>query len=142
MSNKADVPNKTEDLNLSVFYVTTGINKSTKTSTKDISCECKCKFDGRKCNSDQWWNNDKNGCKSKKRHVYEKDYIWNPATCSCKNRKYLASIMNDSAITSDKIIDSYDEETKTIPTNFNENKAVCKPKDSIFYLYELLRHSS
>ena len=30
MSNKADVPNKTEDLNLSVFNVTTGINKSTK----------------------------------------------------------------------------------------------------------------
>ena len=30
-----------------------------KTLTKHISCECKCKFDSRKCNSDQWWNNDK-----------------------------------------------------------------------------------
>ena len=27
----------------------TGINES----KNDISCECKCKFDGRKCNSDQ-----------------------------------------------------------------------------------------
>ena len=34
----------------------TGINES-KTLTKHISCECKCKFDGRKCNLDQWWNN-------------------------------------------------------------------------------------
>ena len=25
----------------------------------------------------------------------EKDYIWNPSTCSCKNGKYLASIMDD-----------------------------------------------
>ena len=35
----------------------TEINES-KTLTKHISYECKCKF-GRKCNSDQWWNNDK-----------------------------------------------------------------------------------
>ena len=37
----------------------TGINES-MTSKKYISCECKCKFDEeRKCNSNQWWNNDK-----------------------------------------------------------------------------------
>ena len=36
----------------------TGINKS-KRLTKHISCECKCKFDGRKCNPNQRWNNDK-----------------------------------------------------------------------------------
>ena len=24
---------------------------------KDISCECKSRFDGEKCDSDQWWNN-------------------------------------------------------------------------------------
>ena len=34
----------------------TGINES-KTLAKHISCEYKCRFDGRKCNSDQWWNN-------------------------------------------------------------------------------------
>ena len=31
----------------------------------------------------------------------KKNYIWNPATCNCENGKYLASIMNDSAITCD-----------------------------------------
>ena len=51
-SNKVCVPNKTEHLNLSVFNMITGINES-KALTKHISCECKCKFDGRKCNLDQ-----------------------------------------------------------------------------------------
>ena len=32
------------------------------------------------------------------------------------------SIMDDSAITCDQIIESYSEETKTIPTNFDEKK--------------------
>ena len=27
-----------------------------KAFTKHTSCKCKSKFDGRKCNSDQWWN--------------------------------------------------------------------------------------
>ena len=45
-------PSKTEDLNWSVFNVITGINEL-KTLTKHISCECKYKFDGRKCNSDR-----------------------------------------------------------------------------------------
>ena len=30
--------------------------------------------------------------------------------------------MDDSAITCDEVIESYDEETKSIPTNFNERK--------------------
>ena len=57
LSNKVCIPNETEDLNLSVFNMITGINES-KTLTKHISCEFKCKLDGRKCNSDQLWNND------------------------------------------------------------------------------------
>ena len=32
----------------------TGKNKS-KILAKDVSCECKCKFDGRECNSDRKW---------------------------------------------------------------------------------------
>ena len=36
----------------------TGINEL-KTLTKLISCKCKYKFDTRKFNSDQWWNNAK-----------------------------------------------------------------------------------
>ena len=53
----------------------------------------------------------------KKRHACEKDYILNPATCSCQNGKYLASTMDDSVITFDEIIESYNKET-----NFNEKK--------------------
>ena len=83
----------------------------------------------KKCNSDQWWSNNKCRCECKKRHVCEKDYILNPATCNCENGKYLASIMDDSAITCDEIIDVEskwnDEETKTIPTNFNEKNTTC-----------------
>ena len=47
LSNKVCVPKKTKYLNLSIFNMITGINES-KTLTKHISCECKCKFDGEK----------------------------------------------------------------------------------------------
>ena len=36
----------------------TGINKS-KTVTKHRSCKCECRFDDRKCNLNQNWNNSK-----------------------------------------------------------------------------------
>ena len=36
-----------------------------KTLTKDVSCECKCKFDGK--NVIQWWNNNKCQCECKKK---------------------------------------------------------------------------
>ena len=52
LSNKVCVPNKTEDLNLSVFNMVTGINEL-KTLTNYISCECKYRFDRRKCKSNQ-----------------------------------------------------------------------------------------
>ena len=48
-----------------------GILKSKKL-TKDISCDCKCRFDGTKCYSNQWWNNDKCWCGCKKIHICEK----------------------------------------------------------------------
>ena len=111
-------PNKIEDLNLSVFNMLTGINEW-KTLTNHISCECECRFDGRKRNSDQWWNNGKYQCDCKKRHVCEKDHVWNPATCNCENGKY--SLMDDSPITCAEIIESYDAET-----NFNEETVTCK----------------
>ena len=77
LSNKVCVPSKTEDLNLRVFNMIAAINES-KTLTKNISCECKCKFDGRKCNSNKKWNNDKCQCRvrnPKKHHICEKLYL-------------------------------------------------------------------
>ena len=71
LSNKVKNPNKTEDLNLRVCNMITGINES-KTLTKHIPCECKCNFDGRKCNLDQWCNSDKCWCECKKLHTCKK----------------------------------------------------------------------
>ena len=34
--------------------------------------DLECRFDGRKCSSDRWWNNDKCQCGSKKTHVCKK----------------------------------------------------------------------
>ena len=88
LSNKVCFPKKTEDPNLTMFNMITGINIS-KVLTKDTSYKRRCKFDGVKRNSDQWWNNDKYWSECKKYNIFEKDYIWNPATCSCKNGKYI-----------------------------------------------------
>ena len=101
LSNKVCIPNKTEDLNLSVFNMIKGKHES-KILTKHISCECKCKFDGTECNSNKWWNNNKCRCEFKKRQICEQDYVWNPSTCNCG--KYLASFMDDSMIISNDVI--------------------------------------
>ena len=67
--------------------------------------------------------------------MQKKNYVWNPATCSCKNSKYLANIFDNSVITCDEIIDvdaeakSYDEEIKAVTTNCNEKNAICKTKN-------------
>ena len=42
----------------------------------------------------------------------KKDFIWNPATCSCKKGKYLTSAIDDPVITCDEIM----ETTKAVPT--------------------------
>ena len=108
LSNRVCVPNEIEDLNIHVFNMTTGKNEP-KILTKDISYKCKCRFDAKKCNSDQCWNDDKCWC--------------DPGTCSCENSKSLASVMDDLAITCDEIINaelkSNNEETKIVPTDFN-----------------------
>ena len=68
----------------------------------------------------------------------KKNYIWNPATCSCKTGKYLASITDDSVITCDEIIDveakSYDRETEIVTTDFNEKNAICKTKKNLCFI--------
>ena len=57
-----------------------------------------------------------------------KDYVWNPTTFSCENGKYFANFIDYSVITCDEI----KEETKTVPTNFNEKKVTCKTQNLYF----------
>ena len=83
-SNKIGIPNKTEDLNLSVFNIITGINEL-KTLTKHLSCECNGNLmeqnviqinGGITINADV----------SVKNIIYvKKEYVWNPSTCICEN---------------------------------------------------------
>ena len=124
--------NKTNNLNLSVFSLITGINVA-KTLRMHTSYECKCKFDKTNCKSNKQWNNDKCQCECKKHHICEKEYVWNPATCSCENGKYLASIVDDSVITCDDVIESYNKEI-----NLNEKKAICKTQNFYILLAFLL----
>ena len=75
--------------------------KIEKTLIQHISCECKCKFGGRKGNSNQKWNNNKCRCERKnlkEDHACKKDYIWNTTACSCENGKYLGNITGDPVI--------------------------------------------
>ena len=104
MSNIVCVPNKTDNLNLSVFNVITRINEST-TLTTHLSCQCRCRADGKnviQINVGITINVNM----SVKNDVYlEKDYVWNPSTCNSENGKYVANIMDDSGIICDEIIE-------------------------------------
>ena len=88
LSGRVCVPNEGEDLNLHVFNITTGMNES-RTSTKHISCQCKCKLPCRRCNLNQKWNNNKCRfeCENPKEHQCKKSSFWNSTTCSCENGK-------------------------------------------------------
>ena len=73
---------------------------------------------------------------SAKGNIYiKKDYIWNPFTCSCQSGKYLASIIDNSVITCDEIIE---EEIKTITTKFNEKNVIYKTKNIYILLIFIL----
>ena len=49
--------------------------------------------------------------KTQKTLSLQRDFIWNPATSSCENGKFLANVIGYSVITCDEII----EGTKSIP---------------------------
>ena len=107
-----------------------------KTLMKHKSCECKCKFGSRKCNSNQKQNNDKcwSECKNLRKHVFENIYVLNHRTGTCENFKYLGSITGDSVIMCDEII----EATKTVPTNSNGKKVTCNVENFYILLTFLL----
>ena len=128
------------------FNILTRISKSknikkhiiTKHNETLTSCECKC-------NSNQKRNNDKCRCeyKNPRKHlVCEKDYIWNPSTCTFKNDKYTESTTDDSVITCDKIADTVRSEPTKISINFNIKKIICNVDNFYiqltFFLFTIL----
>ena len=56
----------------------------------------------------------------------KKVHIRNPRTCTCENGRYLESIIDDSVVTCDEIIDALRSEL----INFNDQKATCKMNHS------------
>ena len=115
LSNKVCVPNKTEDLNLSVLNMVTEINESNV--NVHLMEQNVIQING---------GITINVNVSVKNMIYvKKNYISNPVTCNCENGKYLASIMDDSAITCDEIIYAED-------TNFNGKNITFKTQK--FYI--------
>ena len=93
---RISIPNKIKDVNLKVLDMMKGKNES-KTLIKHISCEWRCKFDGRKCNSEQKWNIDKCQCECKKpikHYLCEKVYACSHiiSACECYNTARLVNI--------------------------------------------------
>ena len=114
----------------------TGKNKP-EILTKDMWCECKCKFD---------WRNViqiKSGIMvnvkaSVKNIIYVKKIIFGILPYSCKNGKHLAYVIDDnSVITCDEIIK---ETQKLFQKILMKKNQLIKHKISIFYLpfYQIL----
>ena len=92
-----------------------------KNLAKHVWCEFKCKFDSITYNSNQKCNNKACQCKCKSYRKCLKDYSWNPSTCICEISRYLKSIVDESVIVCDEIINVTDSASKivtnTIPTS-------------------------
>ena len=72
-STKICVQSKIKDINVKVINMITDRNEA-KTMAKQISCDCKCKFNSKTCNSNQKWNNETCHCECKNYCTCKKDY--------------------------------------------------------------------
>ena len=63
-------------------------------------------------------------------NVCEKDYVCNPVTCNGENGKYLASIMDDSAVICDEVIDADVDADVKVKSN-NKAKSNYKSKSNV-----------
>ena len=59
--------------------------------------------------------------------MWKKGYIWNPATFSCENDKYVESIIGDSVITCAETT----EKAKNVPTKITSTKTAPRKSTSI-----------
>ena len=122
--------NTVDDLS-SRICVPNNRNKCIKNINK--TCDCKCKFDGRKCVLHQKWNNQKCWHKSKNSIndcVCKEDYVWNSSTYDCEINRYLEKIADDLEIACNKIIDVIN----TVLVKLNDKKATCKMDSSYILL--------
>ena len=77
--------------------------------------------------------------KPKRTSCVQRNCVWNSATCSYKNGKYVGSIIDNSVVICNEII----KETKTIPTKSTSIKAVltkCTSKNFYIVLGFLLNN--
>ena len=119
---------KQKILNIHVFNMIPGKNES-NILTKDISCECTCRFDEKnviQINGRTSVNVDV----SIKNVVYLKKIILGILVHVVVK---MENIMHDSVIMCDEIIDA--EETKTIPKNIT-----CKTKIFYFFTYLFINY--
>ena len=56
---------------------------------------------------------------SNKHHMWKNDYVWNPSTSAIEIDQFLKSIISDSIITCNKVIDA----SENVSINFNEKKS-------------------
>ena len=111
ISGRICIPNKTWNVNLSVFnLITKKKKKVSKPLTNHISCKSNCKCYSRKCNSNQ------------KKVIFCWENSWQFSELMWldyrNNKKY-----------SDESVPA-----KSIPTNFNEEKMICEIENVLYLL--------
>ena len=74
LSPKLYVQKETKEINVKVFSMITSENE-TKAIAEHISCNRKCKFNSRVCNSNQKWNNKIYQCECKSYRTCKKKKI-------------------------------------------------------------------
>ena len=78
LSPKICLPKETKYMNLKAFNMIKNKDEA-KAMIEHISCDCKCKFNSKTCNSNQKWNNKTNQYEYKHYCKCKKDYSWNLA---------------------------------------------------------------
>ena len=81
------------------------INES-KTLTEHMSCKCKFKFESKKYNANQKWNNNECWCDCEHvKNICEKESYLELCNMYWENGKYVGSIIDDSVIICDEIVE-------------------------------------
>ena len=92
----------------------TEINES-KTFTKHMSCECKCKFDGRNRNSYEWWNNNRTS------KIYYPQVLSEERKNVVKEKKIPKYVSGNIEISSDSDRENSDEQSSNKETSDEES---------------------